>query len=69
MHIRRTLIVFMVTLLAVPALAGPASAGGMTEPDPLPGWLAIAIVVALLVVGAIYVSVVAVGTAFRRRHQ
>jgi hypothetical protein len=69
MRIRRTLIVFMVTLLAVPALASSAFAGGRTEADPLPGWLKIAIVLALLVVGALYVSVVAVGVAHRRQHQ
>jgi hypothetical protein len=67
MRIRRTLIVFMLTLLAVPALAGPASAGG--RPEPPPSWLETAIVVALLVVGAFYVSVVAFGIAHRRRHQ
>jgi hypothetical protein len=69
MRIRRTAIVLMMTLLAVPALAGPAFAGGRVESDPLPGWLGIAIVVALLVVGAFYVSVVAFGIAYRRRHQ
>jgi hypothetical protein len=68
MPIRRTVIVFMVTLLAVPALAGPASAGGRVEPT-LPGWLEIAIVVALLAAGAFYVSVVVFGIANRRRHQ
>jgi hypothetical protein len=51
MRIRRTVIVFMVTLLVVLALAGPASAGGRVEAHPLPGWLETAIVVALLVVG------------------
>jgi hypothetical protein len=69
MRIRRALTVFIVTMLAVPAFAGPASAGGRTEADPLPGWLEIAIVVALLVVGALYISVVAFGIAHRRRHQ
>lgn len=69
MRIRRTVIVFMVNMLAVLALAGPASAGGRVEAHPLPGWLEIAIVVGLLGVGAIYVLVVAFGTAYRRRHQ
>lgn len=70
MRIRRTLIVFMVTLLALPALAGPAFAGGgRVESDPLPDRLKIAIVVALLVVGALYLSVVAVGISHRRRHR
>lgn len=69
MRFRRTLIVFMMTLVAVPALAGPAFAGGRVERDPFPEWLKIAIVVALLVVGALYVSVVAVGISHRRRHQ
>ena len=69
MRIRRTLIIFVVTLLTVPALAGPAFAGGRTEADPLPGWLGISIVVALLVVGVLYVSVVAIGSAHRRRHR
>ena len=67
MRIRRTVIVFM-TLLAVLALASPASAGGV-EQEALPDWMEIAIVVALLVVGALYVSVVAFGIAPRRRHQ
>ena len=43
MRIRRTVIVFMLTLLAVPALAGPASAGGRPAPppphEPLQGWM------------------------------
>ena len=69
MRIRRKVTVFIVTLLAVAALAGPASAGGRVEAHPLPGWLEIAIVVALLVVGALYVSVVAFGIAHRRRYQ
>jgi hypothetical protein len=69
MRIRRTLILSLVVLLAVPALASTAIAGGRVERYPLPGWLKIAIVVALLVVGALYVSVVAVGIAYRRRHQ
>ena len=69
MRIRRALILSMVALLAVPALAGPAFAGGRTEADPLPGWLTIAIVVALLVVGALYISVAAFGIPHRRRHR
>ncbi len=69
MRIRRTLILFLVALLAVPALAGPALAGGRVEQYPLPGWLKIAIVSALLVVAALYVSVVAVGITHRRRHR
>jgi hypothetical protein len=68
MRIRRTVIVFM-TLLAVLALASPASAGGRVEAHPLPVWMEIAIAVALLVVGALYVSVVAFGIPHRRRHQ
>jgi hypothetical protein len=67
MRIRRTVIVFLLTLLAVPALVAPASAGG--RPDPPPSWLETAIVVALLVVGAFCVLVVAFGIAHRRRHQ
>jgi hypothetical protein len=68
MRIRRMVIVIMVTLLVVLALAGPASAGGRVEAA-LPGWLETAIVVTLLVVGVIYVLVVAFGIAYRRRHQ
>ena len=62
MRIRRTSILFMVALLAVPALAGPAFAGGRVERFPLPGWLKTAIVVTLLVVAALYVC-------GRRRHR
>ena len=69
MRIRRTLIVFMVTLLALPALTGSAFAGGRVESDPLPDRLKIAIVVALLILGALYLSVVAVGISHRRRHR
>ncbi len=69
MRIPRTLTLFMVALLAVPALAGPAFAGGRVERHPLPGWLKISIVVALLVVAVLYVSAVTVGIAHRRRHQ
>lgn len=69
MRMRRTLIVFMVALLAVPALAGPAFAGGRIEADPFPGWLEVTIVVALLVVAVLYVTVVTVGITHRRRLQ
>jgi hypothetical protein len=64
MRIRRTVIVFLAALLAVPALAGSASAGG--RPDPAPGWLGPTIVVALAVVGVIYASIVVFGIAYRR---
>jgi hypothetical protein len=65
MRILRTVIVFMVTMFAVPALAGPAYAGGRVEPSP--DWMGVAFLVAILVVGALYVSVVAMGIAYRRR--
>jgi len=65
MRILRIVIVFMVTILAVPALAGPAYAGGRVEPSP--DWMGVAFLVAILIVGALYVSVVAMGIAYRRR--
>lgn len=67
MHKRRAVIVPMMALSAMLALAGPASAGG--QPDPAPGGLGIAIVVALLVAGAFFVSVVASGFVQRRRRR
>ena len=68
MRILRIVIVFMVTILAVPALAGPAYAGGRVEPSP--DWMGVAFLVAILIVGALYVSVVAMGIAYlRRRHR
>jgi len=69
MSTRRAMLVSTVTVLSVLGLVGPAFAGGRPVSDPLPGWLQTAIVVALLVVGALYVSVVAFGIAHRgRRH-
>jgi hypothetical protein len=67
MRIRRTMTGFIVTLLAILSLAGPASAGG--RPQPPADWVPIAIMVGLLVVGALFVSVIAFGIAGRRRHQ
>jgi hypothetical protein len=63
MRILRTVIAFMVTMLGVPALARPAYAGGRVEPSP--DWMGVAFLVAILV--ALYVSVVAMGIAYRRR--
>jgi hypothetical protein len=64
MRIRRAVIVSLVAFLAVLALAGPASAGG--RPDPPPGWLGEGIVITLLVIGAIFLAIVALGIAERR---
>lgn len=64
MRIRRTVIVLMLALLTVPVLAGPASAGG--RPTPPPTWLGDAIVAALVAVGTLFLSVVAIGIANRR---
>jgi hypothetical protein len=65
MRILRTVTVFMVAMLAVPALARPAYAGGRVEPSP--DWMGVAFLLAILVVGALYVSVVAMGIGYRRR--
>jgi hypothetical protein len=65
MRILRTVMVFIVTLLAVPALAGPAYAGGRVEPSP--DWMGIAFLIAVLVLGALYASALAFGVAYRRR--
>jgi hypothetical protein len=65
MRIRRTVMVPIAVALLVLMLAGPASAGG--RPDPPPDWLGPAIVVTLVVFGAIFASIVIVGTTCRRR--
>jgi hypothetical protein len=67
MWIRRAVIVLMLALLALPVLAGPASAGG--RPTPPPPWLGDAIVAGLVAIGAIFLSVVAIGIANRREHR
>lgn len=68
MHKRRTMIVPVMTMLAMLALAGPAFAGGQPD-DPAPSWLGTAVVVAVLVAGAFHVSVVASGFVLRRRRR
>ena len=65
MTIRRRVTVLVLTVLAVAALASPASAGG--RPDPAPGWMGPTVTVILLVVGVVYFSIVAIGIAQRRR--
>ncbi len=67
MRIRRTVHVLMMALLAIPMLGGTAFAGG--RPDPPPDWLGPGWVVGVVVVGAIYASIVGVGFAYRRRHR
>jgi hypothetical protein len=67
MRIRRTMIVVLVASIAVPAVAGPAFAGG--RPDPPPSWLGPAIVASLIPIGAFFVSVIAIGIAQRRRRR
>ncbi|MGH2672530.1 MAG: hypothetical protein ACRDHC_06105 [Actinomycetota bacterium] len=64
MPIRRRVIVLGLTVLAVATLASPASAGGM--PDPAPDWVGPTITVILLVVGAVLISIIAMGIVERR---
>ena len=64
--IRRPATVLLLTLAAIPTLAGSASAGGRT-PEPSPTWLGDVIVVGLSLVGIVYLAVVAIGAVQRRQ--
>ena len=64
MTIRRRVTVLVLAVLAVAALASPASAGG--RPDPAPGWMRPTVAVILLVIGVVNFSIVALGFAQKR---
>ena len=67
MRIRRTVIVLLLTSLALLALAGPASAGG--QPTPPPDWMGVAVVALSVPIVAFFIWVVVIGISPRRRRR
>lgn len=66
MRSHRVATVLSLAVMTVLALAGPAVAGGLSA-ETSPTWLAEAIVIGLIVVGAVFAWIVGVGAAQRRR--